>query len=298
MRRIQGREGVQALRRWRWGERLRLLLRRRARPQQERRRGVQGGDAAASERVLRGVHEQGRHVLNCDGTVLHYRHVVAALVQLDAQRVRQGHGAGRRQLCCPCSAMNGKQAIDKLDGSGKNRQQLGVIAARHTKASKGEVKKEQGQAHSLCMLMLRSTRAANWQHTLSPTENSWHSTWARAAVRRLCRVAESAGLAVGDLDHAAGAEHGVEDGAGGEGGEDAKGEALGGGIRALALQHAQHGVNQTALHSLAVVAVVGDHVAEEAQHGGGGGCGAARQHGAQGGEEGAEDRVVAAQVRQ
>jgi hypothetical protein len=67
--------------------------------------------------------------------------------------------------------MNGKQAIDKLDGSGKNRQQLGVIAARHTKASKVKTKKEQGQAHSLCMLMLRSTRAANWQHTLSPNEN-------------------------------------------------------------------------------------------------------------------------------
>jgi hypothetical protein len=80
--------------------------------------------------------------------------------------------AGRRQLCCPCSAMNGKDAIDELDGSGKNRQQLGVIAARHTKASKGKMKSEQGQAHSLCMLMLRSTRAASWQHTLSPTENS------------------------------------------------------------------------------------------------------------------------------
>jgi hypothetical protein len=57
-------------------------------------------------------------------------------------------------------------------------------------------------------------------------------------VRHLCRVAVSAVLAVADLDHAAGAEHGVEHGAGGEGGEDAKGEALGGGICVLALQHA------------------------------------------------------------
>ncbi len=115
-------------------------------------------------------------------------------------------------------------------------------------------------------------------------------------MRRWCHVTLSARLEVADLDHAAGAEHGVEHWARGEGGEDAKGEALGGGIRVLALQHVQHGLNQTALYSLAVVAVVGHHVAEKAQHGGGRGGG--RQHGAQGGQEGANDRVVAAQVRQ
>ncbi len=76
------------------------------------------------------------------------------------------------------------------------------------------------------------------------------------------------------LDHATGTENGVEDGAGGERGEDTEGKALGGCVRVLALQHAQSGLNQAALQRLAVVAVVGHHVAEQAQHGDG--CGAGR----------------------
>ncbi len=75
------------------------------------------------------------------------------------------------------------------------------------------------------------------------------------------------GVPLADLDHAARAEHGIKSGAGREGGKDAQSEASAATVVRVSLQNVQDGLNKTAIQRLAIVAIVGDHVSDQAQEG-------------------------------